>query len=239
MRQLFISISCLLLLGIHSMVAQNVYVLSAGVADYPDYYRDLDLCAKDARAIVRLYRKNAKANTVLLTDSNATTKRILKAGRTLFKKAKPEDIVILYFSGHGFPGGFCAYDDSLTYQEVRSLVASCKARNKMVFADACFSGDLREGSSSRNQDIDSHVMLFLSSRSYETSLEFGSTMRNGLFTACLVRALKGGADTNHDRIITARELFDAVSKSVSEESDDTQHPVMWGNFEDTMPVMVW
>ena len=57
--------------------------------------------------------------------------------------------------------------------------------------------------------------------------------------ACLVRALKGGADVNRDRVITAKELFSAVSKGVKELSDNRQHPVMWGNFPDDMPVMVW
>ena len=83
-----------------------------------------------------------------------------------------------------------------------------------------------------------NVMMFLSSRPDEYSYE-RSDMRNGIFVSCLIRALKGGADKNGDRIITARELFDSVSMNVKELSKDKQHPVMWGNFGDSMPVMIW
>lgn len=218
--------------------AQNVYVVSAGVADYPGKVNDLTLCASDAKAIARLYRKNAKAEVVLLTNSNATKKRIQAAARTLFQKAKPEDIVVFFFSGHGFPGGFVAHDDKLSYEEIRAMFASCKAKNKMVFADACFSGDIRDGKRTGHNDPKSNIMLFLSSRSNEYSIEVPS-MRNALFASCLIRSLKGGADVNGDRIITAKELFDSVSTGVAQLSRNRQHPVMWGNFPDTMPVMVW
>lgn len=218
--------------------AQNIYILSVGVADYPGSGNDLNFPAADARAIHRLYKKNSNATSVLLTDSNATTGRILTSGRNLFAKAGPDDIVVFFFSGHGVPGGFYAYDGKLTYTEIRRLFASCSARNKMIFADACFAGDIREGPGTGFNDPSNNIMLFLSSRSNEYSIE-RLDMRNGLFAACLVRALKGGADVNRDRVITAKELFTAVSARVRDLSQDRQHPVMWGNFEDTMPVMVW
>lgn len=218
--------------------AQSIYLVSAGVADYPGTANDLNLPAADAKAVHRLFKKNARASSVLLTDSNATKGHILTSARNLFAKAGPNDIVVFFFSGHGYPGGFVAYDDMLTYSEIRRLFSACKARNKMIFADACFSGDIREGGGTGFNDPSNSIMLFLSSRSDETSIE-RSDMRNGLFAACLVRALKGGADMNRDRVITAKELFTAVSKGVKDLSRDRQHPVMWGNFDDTMPVMVW
>ena len=220
------------------MEAQNLYLVSAGVADYPGTINDLRLPAADAKAVHRLFKKNSRATSVLLTDSNATKNRILTSARNLFAKAGPDDIVVFFFSGHGYQGGFAVYDELLPYSDIRRVFASCKARNKMIFADACFSGDMREGPGTGFNDPSNNVMLFLSSRSDEYSIE-RRDMRNGLFAACLVRALKGGADVNRDRVITARELFSAVSKGVKDLSDDCQHPVMWGNFDNNMPVMVW
>ena len=81
-------------------------------------------------------------------------------------------------------------------------------------------------------------MLFLSSRSNESSLEIPS-MKNGFFTTYLQRGLRGNADANRDRTITAKELFDFVSTNVIKISKEKQHPVMWGKFSDDMPVMVW
>lgn len=217
--------------------AQDIYLFSAGVADYPGKKNDLTLPAKDASAIHRLYLQNGRAKSVLLTNENASKSNILTKARNHFSKAKPDDIAIFFFSGHGYQGGFVAYDEFISYDEIRKLLSSCRAKNKMIFADACFSGDIREDGHSANHSKQ-NVMLFLSSRSNEYSIE-RKDMKNGLFAACLVRALKGGADTNRDRTITAKELYKAVSKSVRELSNDRQHPVMWGNFSDNMPVMIW
>lgn len=220
--------------------ARKIYLVAVGVSDYPGMINDLNLPADDARSICRLYKTNSRAEVVLLTDRRATHTEVLAKSRNLFGKAKQEDIVVFFFSGHGMPGGFCAYDGTLTYQEIRRLFSSCKANSKMIFADACFAGGLRDNNKSAdtNPDPGSNVMLFLSSRGNETSIESPS-MRNGFFTAALVGGLKGGADTNRDRIITARELFVAASQKVKDLSKDRQHPVMWGSFDDNMPVMVW
>ena len=80
-------------------------------------------------------------------------------------------------------------------------------------------------------------MLFLSSRTNEVSRE--SRYKNSLFTIFLERGLRGGADTNRDRYITARELYDFVHKGVIEASGNKQHPVMWGKFDNNMTVINW
>ena len=217
--------------------AQKIYVVSIGIADYPGTKNDLKLSANDAKAVYRLYIQNTVSEAKLLTNERATRDNILTKARNLFAKAGKDDIVVLFFSGHGYKGGFVAYDNMLSYQDVKKLFSACKSNNKMIFADACFSGGLREGVGAKGV-LDKDVMLFMSSRSKETSLELRG-MRNGLFTACLVRCLKGGADVNHDRIITAKELYQSVSQGVKELSVDKQHPVMWGSFDDNMPVMIW
>lgn len=228
----FLSLACV------KTEAQNIYLISAGVSDYPGTEMDLRTPAPDARIIHRLYKQNSKAESVLLTNSHATKTRILSSARKLFAKAQPDDIVVFFFSGHGFQGGLATYGDYLFYTDLREVFAACKARNKMIFVNACHSGDMREKNSTGISDPDSNIMLFLSSRPDEYSWE-QSNMRNSWFTASLARALKGGADFNRDRTISARELFVAVSDMVVELSDGEQHPVMWGNFKDTMPVMVW
>ena len=220
---------------------QNVYVMAVGIADYPGNQNDLNLPVADAEAIVELYNLNKSAQTRLLTNSEATRNVIIAKTKALFSSAKPNDIVVLFFSGHGYPGGFAAYDEMLDYADVRSIFASSKSKHKMVFADACFSGTLRDASTEKRKSVDGfdgNVMLFLSSRHNESSIE-ATGMKNGLFTACLVRCLKGGSDFNKDRTITARELYKGVSEGVIKLSQDRQHPVMWGNFSDDMAVLKW
>lgn len=232
----------LFLLMLCTSASAKVYLVSAGIADYPGTSSDLTLCAKDAETIVQVYKKNTSLEYCLLLNEQATKERIVKAMKKVYKNATVNDIVVFFYSGHGYAGGFCAYDGNLSYGEVRKAMSGSKCRNKMIFADACYSGDMRTGGRSSQSTVSAakkaNVMLFLSSRSSETSAE-RSTMENGFFTTYLQKGLRGVADKNRDRLITARELFDYVHAGVIELSNGKQHPVMWGKFSDNMPVMKW
>lgn len=234
-------ISIFLLMSVPGLQAK-VYLVSVGIADYPGTQNDLRLPVKDAKTIAWLYSKNTSVDYVLLLDRKATRKTVLAAMNKVFTKAGTNDIVVFFFSGHGYPGGFVAYDGQLTYEAIRNAMAKSSCRNKMIFADACFSGKMRTGGRASESSVaearKANVMLFLSSRSDETSIE-RRDMRNGFFTTYLQKGLRGGADADKDRMITARELFQYVHKGVVRLSNGKQHPVMWGKFPDNMPVMVW
>lgn len=218
----------------------KTYLVAVGVSDYPGTDKDLRLPANDAATVRYVYSKNSNAESVLLTNSNATKSAVLSKLRSTFAKASENDIIVFFFSGHGSKGVFCAYDAQIPYSEIRKAMASSKAKNKMIFADACFSGKMRQGrKNTAEQSFNNYnIMLFLSSRSNETSIE-RRDMKNGFFTSCLQKGLRGGADANKDRTITARELFNYVSTNVKTLSSDKQHPVMWGKFSDNMTVMKW
>lgn len=238
-----ILLSLMIVISLGSVYAQKIYVVSVGVSDYPGTQNDLKLTVNDAKTIKWVYDKNKKAETVLLTNTQATKNNVIYQLNKLFSKATTNDIVLFYFSGHGYPGGFVGYNnDRITYRDIKDVFAKCKSKNKMIFADACFSGKFRESSnytySSSYTPADLNVLLFLSSRSNETSIERRG-MDNGFFTTYLQKALRGNADVNRDRKITAKELYNFVSDGVVKLSNGKQHPVMWGKFNDSMPVIVW
>ena len=216
------------------------YIVCVGIADYPGTSSDLKLSATDAITMKELYEKNGDAEVLAYTNEQAMVSTITSAIRTLYAKASAADAIIFYFSGHGVPGCFICYDGVLKYKTLTNIMSKSLANSKMVLADACFSGKARQedtsGSEERKAD---NVMFFLSSRSNESSIERKYGWKNSLFTAYLERGLRGGADANKDRTITARELFLFVSKGVADQSMQRQHPVMWGRFNDDMPVMVW
>lgn len=219
----------------------KAYVVAVGISDYPGTEKDLRLSSHDAETIAWLYAQNGDAECYKLLDSKATTTNVVSAMNRVFAKAGAADIVVFFFAGHGYRGGFVTYDGTLSYAAVRKAMAKSKSRNKMIFADACFSGKIR---TQKNSDSaisaakSANVMLFLSSRSNEVSYESPS-MKNGFFTTYLQKGLRGGADKNGDRIVTAKELFEYVHDGVVNLSHGKQHPVMWGKFADTMPVLVW
>lgn len=224
--------------------AQTTYFLAVGVNDYNDpAVKDLRCCENDVRSMSAVMKKQG-ATIVQCLGKTATRQAILASLITFCTKAKEDDAVIFFFSGHGYPGGFCPVDmtrnnNGLTYEEVQTVFRQSKAKRKMVIADACFSGGLRKNkSNASNQAKNGEVMFFLSSRTNEPSQEVPNG-KNGQFTKFLVRALGGGADYNRDRIITAKEVFRFVSEGVRVATANKQHPVMWGNFNDNMAVTDW
>lgn len=242
MHNVLKSLAVLFLLISFTSSQARVYLVSVGISDYPSSSMDLTLPVNDAKTISWLYSKNTNVVKEQLLNENATVNNIVASMNRVFAQASGDDIVVLFFSGHGYPGGFVAYDGKMAYSKVRKAMATSKCKNKMIFADACYSGKIRTGgNSSQNTSQDAqkaNVMLFLSSRSNETSIERRG-MQNGFFTTYLQKGLRGGADANRDRIITAKELYDYVHEGVVKISNGKQHPVMWGKFSDNMPVMKW
>lgn len=239
MKRIAILILFLLALVISSNA--KVYIVSVGVSDYPGTKNDLRFPAADATVIQELYKKNNGATTIILKDAQATKSNIIASMKKLYAMSGPDDLVVLFFSGHGYKGGLMAYDGRLPYSAIRETMSQGQSKKKMIFADACYAGKFRENKKGNNESEDykdSEVLLFLSSRSNEKSLE-RKTMKNGMFTAYLERGLRGYADSNRDRIVTAKELFEYVSKCVVQDTGGRQHPVMWGKFSNELPVMNW
>ena len=234
---LFAIFSCMLL-----FCHAETYVVCVGISEYK-HLGALRLPEKDAKCIAYMYKTHTN-NVILITGKYATHDTVLKALKDQFRRAKKGDCVVFFFSGHGYVGGFCPYDmgresrNALTFTEIYSVFRESHASHKIIFADACFSGSLRKSKKSSKPKTDADVLLFLSSRSNESSIE-SPKLKNGFFTAYLERGLRGGADENRDKIITANEIFRYVSKGVRNVSNNKQHPVMWGRFNDNFVVFDW
>ena len=235
MKHIWLTIFLYLVSIIH--IQAKVYVVSVGIADYPGKENDLRISDNDAKAIAKVFLATKDASVKVLTNEDATQSALLSTMHTLFEDAQSDDAVVLYFSGHGTPGALACHDGLLTYQHIFKMLKGCKANKKMIIADACFSGKMRTTRQQSNNYNSQNIMLFLSSRTNETSQE--TQYKNSLFTIFLERGLRGGADMNRDRQMTAREIYDFVHKGVIEASDNKQHPVMWGKFDNNMTIIKW
>lgn len=205
-RQL--SFLVIFLLAITTLPART-YIVSVGIADYPGSRNDLRVSANDAKTISGIFTKNGNATVDCFVNSDVTIKKVCSAMRNTFAKASPSDAIILYFSGHGVPGGLVCYDGVLYYSSVLSIMRQSKAQQKMIFVDACFAGKMRNTNKRNTNYSKENVMFFLSSRSTEKSLETPrqTGFKNSLFTVFLERGLRGGADTNKDRVIRLRKFI--------------------------------
>lgn len=232
------------------LAAQKTYVVSVGLGNYkyPEIAPSLPCSKNDARAISHFFNDYNGSKVFMLLDENATREHILKVLSSEFAKSTPDDEIIFVFSGHGVPGGLTTYETKdinsiITYNEIQNIMKSAKARRKIIIAMACYSGGLnlqnnhkspnRKG---RNKTDKTSVMLYTSSRSDEPSWE-SLLMKNSFFISRILEAFRGAADRNKDKKITARELFNYVNRGVIYDTDDQQHPQMWGNFDDSMVVV--
>ncbi|MGM9706089.1 MAG: caspase domain-containing protein [Prevotella sp.] len=226
-----------------SISAQKTYLVCVGLNVNRDNIDPLPCSRGDMKGIANFYHQYNKSDVFMLLDANATKKHILKILKQQFAKATPNDEIIFAYSGHGFDGGLSTYnnDEVLFCSEVQSIMLQAKARRKMMFVMSCHSGSFTKKNDNiqdprRKYNKSSKVLLFLSSRADELSWE-AMSMDNSFFFHFLLEGLKGSADDNGDKKVTARELFNYVSPRVNMASSGIQHPVMWGKFPDDMVIV--
>lgn len=187
----------------------------------------------------------------ILIDEDATLYNIKHTMEEVFTKAGDNDLVLLYFSGHGLKGAFLPFDfdgynNKLLHTEVNRLLRKSHAKIKLCIADACHSGSLL---ASRSGDLTSTLesyydalakahsgtALMMSSKSNETSLE-SSGLRHGVFSHFLIRGLKGEADSDNNGAINIQELYNYVQTNVRSYTRNRQSPVIKGDYDPNQPI---
>ncbi|MBK7406909.1 MAG: caspase family protein [Saprospirales bacterium] len=189
----------------------------------------------------------------ILIDEDATKDEIKMAMENTFSKAGKNDLVLLYFSGHGLKGAFLpidfdGYNNKLEHDEINAILANSPAKYKLLIADACHSGSLlamkggevkgiMENYYSTLAQAEPGTALIMSSKSEETSLE-SSGLRQGVFSHFLIRGLKGEADADRNRVVSVQELFDYVTENVKKYTGNRQSPVIKGDYDPNMTIRV-
>lgn len=231
----------------------RIWAVVIGIANYPHmpplYYTDDD--AYQFYAFLKSPEGGAVPDNQLrlLIDENATRKNIINAMQDVFSKAGPNDIAILYFSGHGKPGAFLPHDNrgefnKIYHEEITNMLDGSPAKVKLCIADACHSGGMyvTRGDNAAIQNFYKDLAqtrpgcaLILSSKSDETSLE-AKNVRQGVFSHYMIRGLKGEADSNNDHVVTIMEVFNYVYHRVRSYTQNRQTPIIRGQFDRDMPV---
>ena len=188
----------------------------------------------------------------ILIDEDATRENIVNAMMGTFGQAGPNDLVLLYFSGHGLRGSFLPIDfdgfnNKLYHDEINEILKQSPAKYKLCIADACHSGSLFAMKGTYEHALvkyyktlaqaDPGTALIMSSKSEETSLE-SSGLRQGVFSHFLIRGLKGEADNSGDKVVSVKELFDFIHENVRSYTGMRQSPVIKGDYDPKMTVSV-
>ncbi|MFT5746157.1 MAG: hypothetical protein ACI9XO_002362 [Paraglaciecola sp.] len=235
----------------------KVWAVVIGIASY-DHMPTLRYTDDDAYRIYAHLKSPEggalKDNQVrILIDEDATKAKISQTMREVFSQAGPNDLVLLYFSGHGLKGSFLPIDfdgfnNKLDHEEVKEILESSPAKYKLCIADACHSGSLLAMKSGNVTNVlanyyktlataKSGTALIMSSKSNETSLE-SSGLRQGVFSHFLIRGLKGEADLDGNKVVTIQELFAFIDKNVQSYTGNRQSPMIEGDYDGGMTISV-
>ncbi len=250
----------------------STYAVVVGISDYQDAsIPDLHYADKDAEAFANFLRSPAGRSLdgdhlQLLTNTQATAGRIAEALDALIEKAKKDDQVIIYFSGHGDvegkkltqPGFLLCWDApsrvymgggtySLSFlQEVVSTLSVQNQAKVVVITDACHAGKLA-GSQIGGAQLTTvnlakqyaNETKILSCQPNEFSLEgpqWGGG--RGVFSYHLVDGLFGLADRNNDGQITLGEIDRYLEDHVTAEAaPQNQVPILLGNKTDRLAMV--
>ena len=244
-------VSALTLITIANAVAQQTYAVVMGVADYVGTVNDLKFADDDAWLVTRFLRSPQGGSVpqnhiITLVNGQATHANILRAFQ-LFQSAQRNDRIIFYFSGHGLEGTFFTSDgQALRHEELKTAFRNSAAKTKIVWADACRSGSIKRSSHARPvakqtysqlNDPSLNVIVMASSRSSQNSGEY-LNLKQGAFTYYLVKGAQGEADLDHNRVVTVEEHFRYVNNRVRMLTHNTQIPIIYGKFSNSVPVTI-
>lgn len=226
----------------------NSYAVIIGINEYSDRNNlpTLSFAEKDAEDIVNVLTDPTtgsfdRRNVSLLLGKDATTRRIEKTLYTSIVKGKKDsDIVLVYFSGHGFLAGdgqksfLGSYDVSILQllsnpnEGLRmdylhdEIFMQTKAQKVLFVLDACHSGafapDIKGGESGEllgSQFFSGgqgRVALVSSPRGI--SSRESADLKNGVFTHYLLRGLRGEAVEQNTGEVTLDSLMAYVRRQV-------------------------
>ncbi len=216
------------------------YGLIIGIDQYSGEWPMLKNAVSDAKGVsdILLSQYNFQYLKTLY-DKEATRDNILAQFEYLLKTVKPNDNVLIYYSGHGeyiedMDKGFWVPVDAsaksiskyISNEDIRAFLTGIKSKHTLLVTDACFSGDIFRGKTMtipyENSTKYYSKMYSLSSRKALTSGGVEPVMDKGkenhsIFAYYFLQALR----TNTEKYFDAGQLYDYLKIPVVNNSYQT------------------
>ena len=234
---------------------QKSFAVVVGISKYlnasQDGLNNLAFADDDAKAFYEALLKMGWSNShiKMLVNEKATRNNILIALESWLTKAGKDDLIVLYWSGHGFPDPenpekvyFACYDTDIhipptgyRMDRIISIMRERNAKNVIILADTCHAGKLitrgTKGISivpsiekmRREQNIPKGWIFMVGAESDRKAIEHTS-WSNGAFTHCLLKGLLGDADGYEsvgpkDGVVTMGELRSYMNSVMPDETE--------------------
>ena len=218
--------------------------LLIGVSEYEPGLNPLPAAVRDVEALQKVLLNPAiggfaESDVVLLKNPNRQTME--EAIETLFTGRSKDDLVLLFFSGHGLKDdanrlflttrgtrktlqGDLIRSTAVQSSFIQDSMSRSRSKRQVVILDSCFSGAFAEGLLARDDgtvDIRSQLggegrAILTSSSSTQYSFEYeGSEL--SLYTRFLIEGIEtGAADADEDEVVSIDELHEYASRKVKE-----------------------
>lgn len=200
--------------------------LIIGINHYP-HGNDLYGCVNDAYSVNGILERNYDGSInfecKLLTASNSkeALERAKIKDAIVWLFSLPEEVVLLYFAGHGHietTGGYLLGsdakrgDDGISLNDILVLANKSRATNKIIVLDSCHSGIAGSAPNINDIALISEGITILTA---STSDQYASQINGrGVFTTLLVDALNGSA-SNILGDVTPGSVYAHIDQSLS------------------------
>ena len=253
--------------------AATLHLIVVGVNSYKNPKYNLNYALADATAFSEAIISGSrdlfeKTNTIFIKDADATKEGMAAAFEKVKAAAKPQDLFVFYYAGHGVINDknqffLVPYDVTQLYGndgaleqkgfsavELQQMSKDIKAQKQLFILDACQSaGALNSVVSARGAAEEKAISqlaratgtYWLTASSSEQFASEFSQLGHGSFTYCLLEAFKGDANPG-DKKLTVKILDAYLQTKVPEITQKykgtVQYPVSYSYGNDFPIIMV-
>ncbi len=237
-----------------ALTSGRVHLIASGVSQYRDAsippldFAD-DNAKRFAEALHTFSPRGFRGQQQLLTDQNVTPANwrmtVANMRRELRDRVQPDDVLLVFLSGHGIQDPVTGEYRYLTY---RARSRDLRARNyvdcldflsiaslgdlpcrKLVILDTCHSGAIQSMEASQLKSAvrflqSDMAIVFTASEGTQFAIE-DRERQSGAFTYWVNEGLRGNGDLNRDGAVSLKELVGYVQSKMAVESV-SQHPTI-------------
>ena len=227
-------------------VTFDMFIVAVGINSYKNSNYKLNYCVSDAQAMVATLSEKGKSifrNIRLQTifDEQATRTNIESALKRVEQEARPEDVFIFYYSGHGavnedstdfyfvlhdvtdIYGSHILEEKGLSATHLRNISQNIRATKQLMIIDSCQSGKILERFKGISEEKaiaqlarSAGITIICATQSEQFAIEY-KEIKHGLFTYALLQGMEGKADGSpKDNKITVNELSAYIQAIIPE-----------------------
>ena len=223
-------------------MAKVALLIGVGNYEYPDAVKPLVSAPKDVAAMQRILlnpQMGEFCEVIPLIDPDPM--QMQEAIETLYRDRAKDDLVLLFFSGHGIkddsgklyfstrvtrktPKGELVKSTAVPARFVQEIMGNSRSRRQVMILDCCFSGAFDPALNAKDDgslDVqgqlgaEGRVVLTSSSSTQYSFEQQGSDL--SIYTRFLVEGIEtGAADRDNDGKVSAQELHEYATQKVQE-----------------------